>query len=61
MQDLGELDFCCSEEKYFLSTATVTNYLDISLNQMKPANPLISVMVDEKSKNTLCTVVLESQ
>lgn len=30
----------------------VPNYLDISLNQMKPAYPLISVMGDEKSKNT---------
>jgi len=30
----------------------VPNYLDISLNQMKPAYPLISAMGDKKSKNT---------
>lgn len=41
MQDVSELDFCSSEEKFFFSTAIVANYLDISLNQMEPVYPLI--------------------
>lgn len=31
MQDVGDLDFCSSEEIYFLSAAMVPNYLDISI------------------------------
>lgn len=63
VQDLGELDFCCSEIKYFLSTPIVLTCLYIllqsnknclSTDQCSGGTTLVGInvlMVGEKSEN----------